>query len=79
MMAERLHPAAKPSLRSAINAKCRSCIYDPDAPGRWREQVAACCSSNCALHSIRPVPRSCMDGGRINPRATHAIADRLGG
>lgn len=44
-----------PSLRAAIDAKCRSCIYDPACGnGKWREQVAACSSSNCPLHSVRP-------------------------
>lgn len=44
-----------PSLRNAINEMCRSCIYDPgNSNGKWREQVAACCSSCCPLHSVRP-------------------------
>jgi hypothetical protein len=43
------------SLRTAINAKCRSCIYDPGCGGGgWREQVAACSSANCPLHPVRP-------------------------
>lgn len=44
------------SLREAINAKCRDCIYDPTAKGlgRWREQVAACTSSTCPLFEVRP-------------------------
>lgn len=47
------------SLRSAINAKCRECIYDPYAKGlgKWREQVAACVSVSCPLHAVRPRPR----------------------
>ena len=44
------------SLRNAINAKCRECIYDPAAPGTWREQVAQCSVIRCALWPIRPVP-----------------------
>lgn len=44
-----------PSLRAAINAKCKSCIHDPGSGGgTWREQVTACSSSNCPLHSVRP-------------------------
>jgi len=36
---------------------CKSCIYDPGSGnGAWREQVAGCSSSNCALHAVRPLP-----------------------
>lgn len=45
----------RPSLRTAIDRKCKECIYDPLAPGAWREQVEACSSSNCALHAVRPL------------------------
>lgn len=49
----------KPSLRSAINAKCRECIYCPlTGTGSWRQQVAACTSINCALFDVRPKPTS---------------------
>jgi hypothetical protein len=45
------------SLRAAIDAMCKSCIYDPGSGnGAWREQVAGCSSSNCPLHSVRPLP-----------------------
>lgn len=45
------------SLRAAINAMCRSCLYDPgNGNGGWREQVQSCSSSNCALHPVRPMP-----------------------
>ena len=48
---------SRPSLRSAINAMCKSCLYDPgNGNGPWREQVEGCSSSNCALHSVRPLP-----------------------
>lgn len=47
----------RPSLRSAVNAMCKSCIYDPGSGnGAWREQVQACSSGNCPLHAVRPVP-----------------------
>lgn len=53
-------PAAKAvrqSLRAAIDAMCRSCLYDPgNGTGGWREQVQGCSSSNCALHAVRPLP-----------------------
>jgi hypothetical protein len=44
------------SLRSAIDAMCRYCIYDPGGGnGTWREQVQACSSANCPLHPVRPI------------------------
>ena len=47
---------ARPSLRAAIDAMCRSCIYDPGTGnGTWREQVQACSSGNCPLHAVRPM------------------------
>jgi hypothetical protein len=45
----------RPSLRAAIDAFCKACIYDPgNGNGAWREQVDACSSSNCPLHEVRP-------------------------
>ena len=45
------------SLRQAVDAKCKDCIYDPGSGnGGWREQVAGCSSSNCPLHCVRPLP-----------------------
>lgn len=44
------------SLRNAINAKCRECLYDPAAPGTWREQVAQCSVTRCGIWAARPVP-----------------------
>lgn len=43
------------SLRAAINAKCRECIYDPHSgAGNWRQQVTACTSYKCPLYPVRP-------------------------
>lgn len=43
------------SLRKAINAKCRECLYDPlSGLGNWRQQVSACTSSECPLFLVRP-------------------------
>jgi len=54
---------SRPSLRAAIDAKCKSCIYDPGSGnGSWREQVQACSSANCPLHPLRPLSRSKMRG-----------------
>lgn len=48
---------SRPSLRDAIDAMCKSCIYDPGSgDGAWRQQVRSCSSSNCPLHSVRPAP-----------------------
>jgi hypothetical protein len=49
--------ASRPSLRSAIDAMCKNCLYDPgNGNGGWREQIQGCSSSNCALHPVRPLP-----------------------
>lgn len=53
------------SLRAAVNAKCRSCIYDPKCKGgTWREQVAQCSAKDCPLWPYRPAPSS---GSFANP------------
>jgi len=45
----------KPSLRSAINAKCREGIYcSLTGTGSWRLQVENCTSISCPLFSVRP-------------------------
>jgi hypothetical protein len=47
------------SLRAAINAKCKDCIYDPKCGGgTWREQVAQCSAIRCPLWPYRPAPGS---------------------
>ena len=47
------------SLRGAINAKCKDCLYDPECGGgTWREQIAKCSSISCPLWSVRPLPGS---------------------
>ncbi len=46
------------SLRKAINAKCKECIYDSSSGGgTWRQQTEACTSYNCPLYTVRPVSR----------------------
>ena len=55
--------AARPSLRTAIDAMCRSCIYDAESGnGTWREQVQQCSSGNCALHPVRPLSVKAQKG-----------------
>jgi hypothetical protein len=44
------------SLRAAINAMCKGCIYDPIAgTGTWRQQTQACTAIKCALWPVRPL------------------------
>ena len=44
------------SLRKAVNAKCRECIYDPDAKGLGSalNQITNCELTDCPLWSVRP-------------------------
>jgi len=42
------------SLRKAVNAKCKDCIYDPLAGGTWRKQVEECPCTSCPLYPVRP-------------------------
>lgn len=70
--------AKRPSMRTAIDAKCKDCIHDPYQRGNWREQIAACESSNCALHDVRPVPRACQSNGVIDYGKVQEIRVKLG-
>lgn len=48
-------PRSRPSLRSAIDRMCKSCIYDERGGyGTWREQVRKCTARDCALFLVRP-------------------------
>lgn len=47
-----------PSLRQAINAKCRDCIFDPAVGGNWRKQTHACTVTSCPLWFVRPLSRA---------------------
>lgn len=42
------------SLRAAINAMCRSCIYDPANGGTCRKQIIECYVVKCPLRPVRP-------------------------
>ena len=48
---------ARPSMRQAINAMCKDCIFDPMGAGNWRQQVSACTTPTCPLFDLRPVSR----------------------
>jgi hypothetical protein len=49
---------AGPSLRKAIDDKCKDCIYDSAVPMNWKKQVTLCTSTDCSLHPVRPISRS---------------------
>lgn len=57
----------------AIAAYCRECIYDPQAAGTWREQVAACACTDCPLWRYRPLPRNARPW--IASRSPDALPD----
>lgn len=42
-------------LRSAVNAMCRSCTYDPKDRGTAAQQIACCTDTACPLHAVRPI------------------------
>ena len=46
--------------KTAINEKCKECLYDPEVEGTWRMQVEACELTDCALYPYRPKSRSKM-------------------
>ena len=46
------------SLRKAIDAMCKECIYDEHSGlGNWRQQVTACPATRCPLHEVRPLSK----------------------
>ena len=64
--AARLAPRKKrPSMRKAIDAMCKECIYDPfSGSGTWRQQTDGCTSTNCPLFDLRPRTEARTDGKR---------------
>ena len=46
--------------QTAINEKCKECLYDSEVEGTWRMQVEACELTDCALYPYRPKSRSKM-------------------
>ncbi len=57
--------SARKSLRGAINAHCKSCIYDREAAGTWLAQVTLCSVHKCELWDVRPttdtIPESVIE------------------
>lgn len=78
---------SRPSLRAAINAMCRRCIYDPHGGGNWREQVGSCSAADCPLHPLRPISGSrtskqslpCVSGSEALASRLPAPENRLEG
>lgn len=64
----RLAPRKKqPSLRKAINDKCKDCTYDDmSGLGTWRQQVEGCTVKVCALWPVRPVSRGDKNASQDN-------------
>ena len=54
-------------LRSAINNKCKDCVYDPAQPGTWRQQVQWCTVKTCPLYPVRPMSSVSKEAPRIAP------------
>jgi len=43
------------SPRKAIANHCKSCAYDQQDAGNWRQQVEACTITHCDLYQHRPI------------------------
>lgn len=41
-------------------AACKQCIYDPQAPGGWRQQTHLCSCQSCPLWPVRPLSDSAI-------------------
>ena len=67
----------KPNLRKSVDDKCRSCIYDPEAAGTWRQQVTLCSITKCPLYPVRPLTKSPIPHSVLKyysvPEAEHPI------
>jgi hypothetical protein len=63
----------KRSLRAAINAMCKQCIYDPKDRGTWRKQVENCSCSGCALYPYRPVSKGSSFDKRFPKQAAEHV------
>ena len=46
------------SYKTAVEQKCKECIYDPIVEGTWKQQVEDCPSVTCPLHPVRPKSKS---------------------
>ena len=46
------------SRKTAIEMKCKDCIYDDKDKGTWRQQTESCTDTTCSLWVYRPVSRT---------------------
>lgn len=60
------------SLKSAINAYCKTCVYDQSSPGTWREQVENCGVTKCELYEVRPRTAATIAANR-KPRGSKSF------
>lgn len=70
-----------PSLRKAINEKCKDCIYDKCSVGNWRVQVTLCTVVVCPLYEVRPktkavIPDSVLAGGCAGEKEAHGDSSK---
>jgi len=66
------------SLRNAINLKCKDCIYDPELPFGWRQQVSQCELSDCSLWPYRPMSRSLPLSSKMTSNQCHFQSNEVG-
>ena len=62
------------SLKKCIQEHCKTCTYDPSAPGTWRDQVESCTVVSCALWPVRPMTMSTINANR-RPRVGREEAE----
>ncbi len=66
------------SLKQAIRAKCKDCIYDPAAPGTYLQQIELCTSSKtCALWPVRPMTVATINVHRKEKSAANVDVDAI--
>ena len=65
----------KYSLRTAINLKCKDCIYDPELPYGWKQQVSLCELTDCSLWKYRPKSRTSPVSLKMTSPACHFLSN----
>lgn len=59
------------SLRKAIDAKCKECLFDPyGRQGSWRQAVEKCTASSCPLFDVRPRSKVRVGNGTARERSS---------
>lgn len=62
------------SLKAAIKAKCKDCIYDSKVSGTYLEQIEACTSEHsCPLWPVRPMTVATINLMRKSKTTEHGI------